>query len=116
MRLPASTVFSSSHFFIANCTDITPEEMLDTHGVAKNLMDELKRFISTTFRVEVRATVARFLLLLQFSMRVNEFGVEIEVQVDLVVAPYWSDIYEAADHVSQLMTTHANAWADLRTL
>ena len=109
-------MFSSSHFFVANCTDITPEEMLDTHGVAKNLMDELKRFISTTFRVEVRATVARFLLLLQFPIRVNEFGTVVEVQVDLVVAPYWSDIYEAANHVSQLMAIHPNAWADLRTL
>ena len=90
--------------------------MLATNGVARDLMDELKRFIETKFGVEARVTVAPFILLLKFSIAVNVSGIEVEIKVDLVVAPYWGDIYEAASHVYRLMTIHANSWADYRTL
>ena len=89
--------------------------MLDTHGKATDLMDDLKRYIERVFGKSVENfVIAPGLLLIQFSVEVKKEGVVVEV--DLLVAPYWRDIYQAADCISKVRTRHAENWEIYRTL
>ena len=96
--------------------DITPEEMLDTHGTATRLVDDLKRYIQTEFGRLVKTVIAPGLLLLQFSVEVKKEGVEIEVEVDLLLAPCWRNIGQAIDCIGKVRTHHAENWEIYRTL
>jgi hypothetical protein len=98
--------------------DITPEEMLDTHGAAKALVDDLKRFIEHSFGCllpsGVKTVVARGILLLQFSLLVAEHNVVVDV--DLTLGPLWEDIYESARFISRFKLQHQDDWDEYRSL